>query len=317
MINIESIRYLSFGVGGSNGWVYIGVLQALEEELAKHNRVLFTQIKGISGSSVGSLAAVAVILQCNAVELAEFMIKSVDKYHDRLLPSNLLNFFENKGVLDSAVLGDIVKDLIGSKLGQDKRDITLSAMYERTHKILAFGSQNITLERAEILDHQSMPNLPVWRAVCMSCAIPFYFQPVEYNNCLYLDAGMSNPIPFSVFPLHETMVCYIEGYHGYTTLKDMSITDFFCRIIHAFEQATHMRIEAMPPEMNSRFLKLRIPCLSYNAGNEKSRFFVDEKSRQRLIEIGRTTTLSKFHFKAALLTQVALANAHINKFRQS
>ncbi len=315
MINIESVRYLSFGVGGSNGWVYIGVLQALEEELAKINKVPYMQIQGVSGSSIGSFAAVAVILQYNALEFGEFIVNVTKRYRERLVPNNVLNFFENKGLLDPAVLGDIIKDLIAAKLGQEKKDITMSALYERTHKVLAFGTQNITMERPEILDHQSTPHLPVWRAVSMSCAIPFIFPPVEYNNCLYLDAGMSNPIPYTIFPLMETMVCYIEGYHGHMAAKDITISDYFCRIIHAFEQATHQRIEAMPPESNARFLKLRIPCTSYTSTSNG--FLVDEQNRHRLVEIGRTTTMSKFHYKTALLTQVLLANAHINKFKQS
>lgn len=319
MINIESIHYLCFGAGGANGWVYVGVLQALEEELAKNNNVLYTQIKGVSGSSVGSIMAVAVILQYNALELSEFMFKTINKYAERLSPTNLLTCFDNKGILDTAVTGDLIKDMIALKLGQDKRDITFAALFERTRKILALGAQNITLERPEILDHQSTPTMPVWKAVSMSCAIPLFFQPVEYNNNLYLDAGMSNPIPYSVFPLHETMVCYIEGYHGTKAAKDMSVFDYFCRIIHAFEQATHLRIEALPPDMLVRFLKLRIPCQSFSENNQeaKTRFQIDEKNRTRLIEIGRTTTLSKFHYKTALLTQVLLANAHINKFKQA
>jgi hypothetical protein len=63
-----------------------------------------------------------------------------------------------------------------------------------------------------------------------------------------------------------------------------------------------------------RFLKLSIPCCS---SNTEEGFKMDEITRERLVQIGKTTTLSRFHYRTALLTQAVLASAHSHKFRQS
>jgi predicted acylesterase/phospholipase RssA len=226
----------------------------------------------------------------------------------------VLNFFDQKGIIDMSIVSDIIQKMITTKLGTEKQDITMLALYERTHKVLALGTYNLTMERAEILDYQSVPNLPVWKAVCMSCAIPFIFYPVELNNCVYVDAGISEPVPYTIFPLQESLICYIQGYHGFSQSRDMCVMDYLCRVVHGFEKATHQQIDKIAPEFKMRFLKLRMPCCS---SNTQDGFTMDEKTKERLIQIGRTTTLSLFHYKTALITQALLASAHINSFTKS
>lgn len=312
MVTLESIRYLCFGVGGVNGWSYLGVLEALEQELNKTNIVLYTQLKGVAGSSIGSILALCIMLQYNATEVRTFFTNLAEKFKtDNLAQGNVLNFFHQKGVVDTTAIANAIKLLISTKMGTEKQDITLLALYERTHKVLAIGVQNLTMERYEILDYQSVPHLPVWKAICMSCAIPFVFHPIEFNNCLYIDPAMAHPVPFTVFPIMETLICYIHGHHGYA--KEIGVMEYLCRILHGVEQATHCQIDQMPQELRMRFLKLRLPCCSANPDG----FSLEEKMKNNLIEIGRTTTLSLFHYKAAMLTQAVLANAHISKFTKT
>lgn len=312
MLSVDSIKYLCFGVGGVNGWAYIGVLDALEEELNKSNKILYTQLKGVCGSSIGSIFATGLVLQYNAIELREFFSTFTAQFQKNTIGKmQVLNFFSQKGIIDVSIISDMIQKMIVTKLGQDKRDITLKMLYDKCHKVLALGAYNLTMERSEILDHQSMPNLPVWKAVSMSCAIPFLFHPVEYNNFVYVDAGISEPVPYSIFPLHETLICYIHGYHGYTEARSIGVMDYLCRVVHGFEKATHLRIDQIAPEFKMRFLKLRLPCCS---SSTQDGFVMDDKTKERLIEIGRTTTLSLFHYQNALLTQALLASVHINKF---
>ena len=312
MLSAESVRYLCFGVGGVNGWTYIGVVEALEEELNKSNLILYSQLKGICGSSIGSLFATGLMLQYNAIELRELFTSMTERYSKHTIGKmHVLNFFEQKGILDTSIISHMVQKMVTTKLGADKLDITLAALYERTRKVLALGAYNVTLGRAEILDHQTMPNLPLWKAVCMSCAIPFIFYPVEYNNSVYVDAGISEPVPYNIFPLQESLVCYIQGTHNIMPYRDMTVMEYLCRVMHGFEKATHWQIEHLAPEFKMRFLKLNIPCCSANTSEG---FTMDEKTKERLIQIGRMTTLSLFHYKSALLTQAVLASAHINKF---
>jgi predicted acylesterase/phospholipase RssA len=315
MISAESIKYLCFGVGGVNGWTYVGVLEALEQELNESNLVLYSQLKGVCGSSAGSIIATGIMLQYNTIELRELFITMTEHFSKNTVGKmRVLNVFDQKGIFDTTAISDMIQKMITTKLGPDKRDITLGALFERTHKVLALGAYNLTLERSEVLDHQSMPNLPLWKAVCMSCAIPLIFYPVEHNNNMYVDAGICEPVPYRIFPLHESLVCYIQGNHGFVAAREMGVMDYICRISHGFEKATHWQIELLAPEFKMRFLKLCIPCCS---ANTEEGFRMDESTREHLIQIGKTTTLSRFHYKTALLTQAVLVNAHINKFRQA
>ena len=309
MIELDSVKYLCFGSGGTNGWIYLGMLQAIEKEFRDQKKNLHNQLQGVSGSSVGSLLAVGVNLNFGAIEMREFWKKASIKYANRF-KINLFNI-SAKGLISTDAIRDIVRDLIATKYGSEEEDMTMQQMYERTQKTCVIAAHNLSYERAEIIDHRSFPNMPVWKAVAMSCAIPGLFQPVEHNNCVFTDGGVSNHFPFEFFPLSQSLAFYLEVSHGYVSPQSMSVMDFFCRTLHGFDSVTKYKLATVPVAQRQRLVILNVPCCLKTT---LEGFELTVEQREQLINIGYHGAMTLFHYETALLSQAIFmfinSNAH-------
>jgi predicted acylesterase/phospholipase RssA len=101
---------------------------------------------------------------------------------------------------------------------------------------------NVSLGRPEYHDHLSTPNFKVFESVTASMSIPLLFTPSIINGHYYVDGGILDSCPFSVFPPDENFILYIEGelsdlstLHGYIgrliTLSLRSIDDTKFKIL--------------------------------------------------------------------------------------
>ena len=70
--------------------------------------------------------------------------------------------------------------------------------YNKFNVSLNFITLNINTFETEVLSHVNTPNIPIVEAVYMSSALPFIFEPFEYNNNLYIDGGLVNPYPLKM-----------------------------------------------------------------------------------------------------------------------
>lgn len=303
-IELTDIKYLCFGVGGANGWVHVGILMALERELIRQGTTLGERIEGVSGASIGSLLALAVAMKFSATEISEFLRTSVEEYKDRFETPNLLGLASSLGLMSTDVLRDLVRDLVSRKYGRDHQDMTLGELHRLTKKRLYIATHNMTKMRGEILDHVSHPDLPLHKAVCMSSAIPGIFQPVLLDNSLYVDAAMSNELPYEVFnDMDSTLAFYLAADHKAVAPGDMSVLDFFSRLMSVLSLTTEAKINALPQHIKHHVLWLRVPCLVAKA---LQGFLLEDEQRERLIEIGAAAGSALVHYKMAVLSQAAI-----------
>ena len=299
-VRIDAVHYLCFGVGGANGWVFVGLWMAIEKEMLRRKTSLQSQIRGASGASVGSLLALAVVLNYTAIEFCEFLKRCTMKYKSKIRRINVFELASKKGILSTEVIGDVVQEMLAQKLGENHRMVNLETLYDLTHKEYVITTHNTSYERGEVIDCRSFPLLPVHKAVQMSCAIPGIFHAIEHNGCLYTDAGISNGLPFEVFPLENSLVFNLFGHHGYAHSEDMGVPDFFCRVVHAFDVLTRNKIEAVPAHLRHHILTLDVPCLINSA---LQGFILTDEDRDRLIHIGLTAGLTLFHYQTAVFSQ--------------
>lgn len=302
MVDPLSVRYLCMGPGGANGWIFIGILQAFERELMEHDRSLHSQIKGVSGASVGSIIGMAVILGFTAVEFREFAKELMNTYQKRMTTFNILEFRSKKGLLDPMVIRDVIRDMIERKLGKDHREDTLLQLHQQTNKHFVAAAYNISYERGEFIDHLSAPGLEVGVAVAMSCAIPAIFQHVEYNGSAYVDAAIDNSLPIEPFDMNQTLACNVVAHHDYVRPKDMSMADTFCRVTHIVYNMVKLKIDSLPKHQRERVLTIDVPCL---IGTVVSGFQLSETERDHMISAGVSAGLSMFHRNHAVGVRMA------------
>ena len=80
----------------------------------------------------------------------------------------------------------------------NRSDVTFTELYNLTNKKIQICVTNFTKSQGEIFSLENTPNVSVILAIRMSIAVPFFFTPVEYNNCIYVDGGLTNN-----FPIHN------------------------------------------------------------------------------------------------------------------
>ena len=303
-IELTDIKYLCFGVGGVNGWVHVGILMALERELIRQGTTLADRIQGVSGASVGSLLAVAVAINFTATEIHDFLRESAVAYQDRFETPNLLELHMTKGLMSTDVLRDLVRDLLRRKFGKANQDMTLGELHRITKKRLHIATHNISKMRGEILDHVSHPTLPLPQAVCMSSAIPGVFQPVALGDSLYVDAGMSNELPYEPFnEMEATLAFYLATDHRHVEPAAMTIVEFFSRLTSGVSMKTVAKINALPQHLKHHVLWLRVPSLMSKA---LQGFLLDEEQRKTLVDIGAAAGSALVNYRVALLSQAAV-----------
>jgi predicted acylesterase/phospholipase RssA len=73
--------------------------------------------------------------------------------------------------------------------------ITLKDLYEYTTVNFVLKTTNISKYRIEYINHISHPDLSVIDAIKMTTCVPLLFQPIKYNDDLYVDGGLCGNYP--------------------------------------------------------------------------------------------------------------------------
>lgn len=182
--NNKNVLVLS---GGSfKGLAYMGVIKALGKLDIRRYLNIFV------GTSIGSIFAFLLSLNSYIEEIEEF-VNSLD--FNNLFKFNFKNLFLNYGLNNGDNIIKILEDFTVKK--NYNVNLTFQELKNKTNNILIINASNITKRQNEIFDYINTPNLRIIKAIRMSISIPFVFTPVEYNNCLYVDGGITNSFMYN------------------------------------------------------------------------------------------------------------------------
>jgi len=157
---------LVLGGGGARGFAEIGVLRVLEQEKIP--------IDVVVGTSVGSLIG-AIYADSGRVLDAEFIAISITE--EDLFDFRAFSFFSG-----GFVKGEKLESFLNTRL-RSKNIENMKIPYGAVAVDLRTG-QAMLFDRG-----------PVARAVHASCAIPGVFVPVEIGGKIFVDGGVTDPIP--------------------------------------------------------------------------------------------------------------------------
>lgn len=181
-------EYIALSGGGIKGISYIGAFKALEKLKITQN------IKGIIGSSVGSLLALFFVLGYTSDQMLE-IITNIDlsKYTDDGLNSLLTNFGLDNGIKLINIIYAIAKQKY------DLKNISFKLLYEKYPIELVITGSNITKSNTTYFSYKTTPDVLVLDAIRISISIPYKFTPIKYNNCFYVDGQVFSPYPIKYF----------------------------------------------------------------------------------------------------------------------
>lgn len=215
---------LVFSGGGMKGIAYIGVLKALEE-------LEFIQyFDTFSGASVGSLILLLYLLGYTASELLKLVI-GLDI--NKLKSIDLFGLFNNFGIDNGNKLMYVVKKLFKKK--NIDENITMKEFYELTNKTLYMSTVCLNTGTIEYLSHKTHPSLQILKAVRMSTAIPWFYTPVNHDNKLYIDGGVIDNYPITIFKdqIHNVLGIYLlEHDEGSVDINNIEI--YSMRVMQCF-----------------------------------------------------------------------------------
>lgn len=181
------IDTLCLSGGGTKGICYIGAIKFLEE----NNYINLCQIKTFLGTSVGSILCFFFSIGFSTNELKEFVLQfDFCKFEPKV---DSIYFLSNYGLDNGEKIMTAVKTFLFEKF--KIYDISFKELYEKTKKELKIFSTNYTKSRSELFSYKCSPNLSVIDAIRMSISVPFLFTPVKYNDCIYIDGGITNNFP--------------------------------------------------------------------------------------------------------------------------
>ena len=186
-----SIKYNNKNVlvlsGGSfKGLAYMGVIKALGKlDIRRHLNIFV-------GTSIGSIFAFLLSLNSYIEEIEEF-VNTLD--FNNLFKFNFKNLFYNYGLNNGDDIVKILGDFVIKK--NYNSNLTFLDLKNKTNNILIINASNITKRQNEVFDYINTPNLEIIKAIRMSISIPLIFTPIEYNNCLYVDGGITNSFMYN------------------------------------------------------------------------------------------------------------------------
>jgi NTE family protein len=201
-----TIRNLVFEGGGVKGIAYVGSLQVLEA------RDALGSVRNVAGTSAGAITAAFVAVGVTSDELRA-ILGSTDFASFMDGPGWVIRdaarLFEHYGVNKGDVFEQWCREQIGAitrrTLGEARPDLTfgqLAALAEREpgrFRELFVVTTNLTSQLPEVFSARTRPDVPVWRAVRMSMSIPLFFEAVTFEQCVYVDGGVSWNYPIDLF----------------------------------------------------------------------------------------------------------------------
>jgi len=176
-LNKKEIKYLVFSGGGARGISFIGALQILHKL-----NILDEKILGYAGTSVGSLFASILAIGYTPDEMMLIMNKmDFNKIADS---SKELNY-----------IYDLLGDLISVKTGNP--DYSIKNLYLDKNIKLIIPVTSVL--NSKLIYFNQNYDIPIRMAVKMSMTIPHVFNPVIYEGGMYVDGGVFDYYPISVF----------------------------------------------------------------------------------------------------------------------
>ena len=193
------ITHLTFSGGGTHGAVLVGGLRFLYLE------GLHTNITHLSCCSVGCFVAIMFCFKFSIEEMEE-TIKSLVAYNKfSFIPkSNYLKIFNNLGLSSTDILIDHLISKIREKYkeyttNEELENITFMDISKRFGINLYISTTCLNTCQGKTFSIEDTPDAKVFQVCRASMSIPFLYKPVEINGEYYVDGGMSNNFPISVF----------------------------------------------------------------------------------------------------------------------
>lgn len=207
-------RYLVLEGSSSKIYCYLGALEVLND-----NGIL-DNITHYIGTSSGSIISTMLAIGYTSKEIKELIYK-VNPDEMGVFPNivkGAYNLISKYGYLNTSNYLKWIKQMI--KVKYNKEDLTFKELHDHSNKTLIITGTCINKRETHYYNYISNPDMPIYKAIQISTALPFILPAVEWGTDLLVDGGILENYPIyyvnedSTFPnSKEEIVNYNSKYH--------------------------------------------------------------------------------------------------------
>lgn len=200
----KDYEYLVLSGGGIKGIAYVGAIQELDKMGVLYDADGNFKIKGIAGSSAGTIIAVLLAIGykpdeinniMNEMDFASIVDDKIGYLRDGY------NFITKYGICEGNTIMKMMGKLIKAKTGN--ADYTLIDLYKEKKIKLIITATNLNKRKTIYMYHDhpetQYANISLRTCIRISTSVPFLFEPYELNGCLYCDGGVLDNFPIHCF----------------------------------------------------------------------------------------------------------------------
>ena len=259
--------------GGPSGVAYAGILKALTD----YNILKRDELNEIITTSVGIVFAILYLLDYTILQIEKLVLEAditkILNMDDLEIDDLLVKF----GLFSNKPIGDSISSFIRHKT--DKNDLTLKELYDYSNISLIVKVYNVDRGKTEYFDYKNTPDISLTKLSMMTTAIPYLFQPVEFEGDLYVDGGLKGHFPIEACKSKHYLGLNVRGgttnRENFGILKDLPILKYSMDLMND-------RDNNIDPDDNKIF--------TYHI-NGGLNFSLDINQRKSMIEKGYNETI--------------------------
>lgn len=304
LLQIINCEYLVLSGGAAKGIALCGALCTLHSyylnfcktcEWISTNEIktdyskngFFHKLKGVGGTSIGSLLGLCVVMDMSPFEMKSFFL-NCDLFKGNGIHVNVANLFHHTGLSNTEPLIKTVYHLFDKlKLPYT---ITFEELYQKTQKLFVCNATCVENNQSFYMSHLFTPNMEVRQALTMSMCLPLVFNPVDYQNKKYVDGGMSDNCMIDSFkewyPQSSILALYCKVNYIYQSSKNVikNVLNFYQMMGENHFNMWYLWIQNKYPDSKNWAIPIQCPdSISLTS------FIVENSQIQELFNSGRTS----------------------------
>tara|TARA_Y100000991_G_C21899264_1_gene317307 strand:- start:193 stop:924 length:732 start_codon:yes stop_codon:yes gene_type:complete len=183
--------------------------------------------------------------------------------------------------------------------------ITFKEHFELTKIKLIIVACCLNESKTYYLSYENYPNMEIIEAIKISCCVPIYFQPIKFDNKLWVDGGLTNNFPIDYFKKEEikyTLGISINDAECHNDINELNtyFKSLFKCLIH---YDTLKKIETYKNNI------IKFNCNICGLSN----YSIDKQSIESLVECGYNCCVDSYNVLSKFLNDDIITSESIDK----